>query len=767
MFYRKTTSVLLTNLLTTTATAGLLILIPEAQAQTSNVPTDAAPPPQASPVGPSARQPAAQAASTSEDIIVTARKREERLLDVPVPVSIVAASYLTETNTSRIQDYYSKMPGLSLALDNRGQAGVAIRGITTSLYGNPTVGITVDDVPFGAVTSAAFQSSVLEFDPNELAQIEVLRGPQGTLYGASSLGGLLKYETISPSLSGFSGRMQVGFSSVANGPQTGHSVSAAANAPLGDTVAVRISGFEHEDPGYVTNLRTSDQGANWGQAFGGHVALLWQPSVDFSLRLSALTQESKTYGSPNTTSISSSGELQQNYIPGTGGYGKTLQAYSLTLNGRVGPLKITSITGYGRSKSAGTIDVTSVLGGLPPAFGQPAGSGVALVEDNRTSKISEELRVGTTLGDTIDVQLGAFYTHDKTDLLSGFHAFNPTSGADLAAWQRVEGPVSYTEYAGFGDVTVHFTDKFDVQVGARVSTNRQTFSQETSGPWNSVILHSPNPVIMHETRSRDSSTTYLVTPRYRISPDLMVYARFASGYRPGGPNSTVTPGSGLPLTFEPDTSLNYELGVKGTFLDGRVTFDSSVYYIDWNKLQVSLVDLTTFQSYTGNAGKAISQGFETSFSLKPFQGFTLRGFVSYTDAHITQGYGSPAITNVGADKGERLPYSTRWNSSLTAEQTIPLQHDLTGFGAVTVTYVGDRLGDFRNGFGGTLRQAYPSYTTADLRAGVRGTTWTATVYATNITNVHGLIAGGAQTLNPAAFTYIRPRSIGVTFSKNF
>jgi outer membrane receptor protein involved in Fe transport len=173
-----------------------------------------------------------------EEVIVTAQKRSERLQDVPVPVTAIGANTLVDTNQMRLEEYYSQIPGLTLTVgDGRGVPMISIRGITSG-YTNPTVGVVVDGTPYGASTNLALGALVPDIDPSELARVEVLRGPQGALYGASSMGGLLNYVTIEPSTDRASGRVQAGTSSVYDGDQLGYNLSAAVNVPLSDTFAV-------------------------------------------------------------------------------------------------------------------------------------------------------------------------------------------------------------------------------------------------------------------------------------------------------------------------------------------------------------------------------------------------------------------------------------------------------------------------------------------------------------------------------------------------
>ncbi|HEX4973576.1 MAG TPA: TonB-dependent receptor, partial [Steroidobacteraceae bacterium] len=187
-----------------------------------------------------------------EEVVVTAQKRAERLLDVPIPVTAVDGQFLLKHNELRLQDYYSRVPGLNYSPGQWGEPRIAIRGIVTDPYTNPTVGLMIDDIPYGLSINQNGGGGP-DIDPGDLARIEVLRGPQGTLYGASSMGGLLKYVTVDPSTEALSGRVQVGTSSVSKGDDLGYSVRGSINVPLGDTLAIRASAFTRREPGYIDN----------------------------------------------------------------------------------------------------------------------------------------------------------------------------------------------------------------------------------------------------------------------------------------------------------------------------------------------------------------------------------------------------------------------------------------------------------------------------------------------------------------------------------
>ncbi len=261
---------------------------------------------------------------TLQEVVVTAEKRTESLQSVPVPETVIAANALSEVGEPRLQDYYARVPGLSLDNLGSGQTSIAIRGITTGGQTNPTVGITIDDVPYGSDSILGYASVLVpDIDPADLERVEILKGPQGTLYGASSIGGLLKFDTVAPSTKALSGQVEGDLSSVAHSDGVaGYAGRASVNVPLSSSLAIVASGFTRRDPGYVDNLITGQRGVNQVHADGGRIAALLRPSDTLSLELSAFVQNTKGYGTSavNTNYLLQpvSGDLAQTRTRGYG-----------------------------------------------------------------------------------------------------------------------------------------------------------------------------------------------------------------------------------------------------------------------------------------------------------------------------------------------------------------------------------------------------------------------------------------------------------------
>jgi iron complex outermembrane recepter protein len=243
-----------------------------------------------------------------------------------------------------------------------------------------------------------------------------------------------------------------------------------------------------------------------------------------------------------------------------------------------------------------------------------------------------------------------------------------------------------------------------------------------------------------------------------------VYARLASGYRPGGPNGTCTPN--FPCQYSADKTKNYEVGVKGDVLGHALSFDASAYYVDWDDVQLSLVDPSAGVGYIDNGGHARSRGVELSVESRPLTGLTLSGWAAWNDAELTE---VPGASSVVATSGDRLPYSSPISGNLSLDQEFPLGRSTTGFVGGSVSYVDDRRGVFPSiSVPSATRQVFSSYTQTDLRAGLRYASWTLSAFANNVTDKRGVLTGGLdRPVTTYAFNYIQPRTVGAFLSKTF
>jgi outer membrane receptor protein involved in Fe transport len=714
----------------------------------------------------SGKQPSG-AMETPEVVVVTAQKRSEKLLSVPASVTALTAAQLGRTEAVTMADYAALAPGLDLVSAREGQTQLVMRGITTgSTTPNTTVAIYLDDSPYGSSTVFAGGNQLtLDLDPSDLQQIEVLRGPQGTLYGASSLGGVLKYVTTPPDLENYETRLEVDGSTV-DGGGNGYGFRGMANIPLvDDTLGFRISAFDRLDPGYIDNPQLHRTDVNQSRVYGGRASVLWQPIARLSVRLTALHQDLDSGGTSEedvdgTTLKPLYGDLvQRRYAnePLNIQYWLT----SGVVNYDLGWASLVSATSYATLHESQINDLTDtyqpVLG---PALHIPD-LGIAFDIPINQTKVTQEFRIVSASEDRLEWQGGVFFTHEQSTHGEVFEPFLTTTGTSIPV-NLLSGALlsHYTEYAGYGDLTYHFTSQFDVLAGGRYSSNSQNYSQPESG-----ALIGPSTTLV--AKSSDDSGTFMVSPRYRFDDDNMAYIRIASGYRPGGPNP-LTPAEaagGVPASFAPDTLTNYEVGYKAALLEQKLTLDLSAFYIDWRNIQIQ----TVFNGFdaTGNGGTAQSAGVEAAATYAPIQGLNLTANLDYTEAELTQN-----APGVSARSGEELPDVPRFAGYISADYDFPVLASWNGFVGGDVRYVGDRTSGFVTGApAGFERPVMPDYTTVGLRAGVSHDAWKFELYAKNLSDARGMTSLSSLSFsgysNPYEASIIAPRTVGFSLSVEY
>jgi outer membrane receptor protein involved in Fe transport len=696
----------------------------------------------------------------SDEIVVTALKKGvERLQDIPGSVTAITAANLVESNQTRIEDYTTRIPNFSVSPspDIGNSQIVQVRGITTGLGSSPTVGILLDDVPLGITNN-----TIPDLDPSDLAQIEVLRGPQGVLFGSATMGGLVRYITKDPSTERLSGRFQAGISGVDNGDSLGYSARGAVNLPVSDTLAVRASGFFRREPGYIDNPVVGIDGINDQDSYGGRAAILWKPSSAFSAKASALIQKVKTYGSGQSTLVPGFGNREQNFVIGVGIFDQTIHAYSLSLKGKIGSFDVTSLTGYNTMNFTNTFDATFAYGPFATLFFGPNYTASKVFPKTRARGFTQELRASTPIGGALTWQVGGFYRADRLASDIDYAAVNATTGAIAGNLTKITSLTHSYEKALFTDLTVHVSDQFDVELGARQSWLKGVNDFSTlSGAFY------PTPTASPRSENKSKAFTYLLAPRYKFSADLMVYARLASGFRPGGGVSNPTPTTtcvvaNVPCAYGPDKTKNYEVGMKGSVLDNRLSFDLSIYHIDWTGIQFLQSNPVNFFTYIDNGAEAKSEGVELSLVARPIKGWTVSAWGAYNNAVLTEDF--PATSTAFGLKGDRLPNSSKYSANLSIEHHFNLGQSMTGFAGGSLSYVGDSFGIFLPTPG---RTRFDDYVKLDLTAGINHGSWAFNLYVNNLTDKRAAIGGGLGTYPPYAFRFIQPRNFGLSIAKTF
>jgi iron complex outermembrane recepter protein len=732
-----------------------------------------------------------------ETITVTATRREENIIDVPLAVTALDGDELNRRGLTQIESFASQVPGFSI--ENQGRIGVRLilRGQNTGgSVGGAAVATTLDDI---VLTSGSALSRGALVTPNldlfDMERIEVLRGPQGTLYGANALGGLLKYVARKPDLDGRSGTLELGSDSVRYG-ETGYSVKGALNLPVSDAAALRLTGYFSDVPGYVDNPALGLSDVNGGELAGGRAALVIEPNDALSLRLTAGFQ-SDSYGSEGIAQIVGAPAVSDTETPASFNLigsepvenllfaGETTGDFNY-FNGLVdydfGDVTLTSSTSFvtadrsffvdaSNSPAAPGLTLAGALGGL---FGEPI---VAIVDqENSFEKLNQEVRLSSNGDGALRWQAGVFYSKEDVVFDQNFETraaamtsrtvtvlpFIPGLGGLGLGGSLTS--ADYEELSGFGEVTIGLTERFDVSLGGRYTSIDQTADYSTSAG----LFTGPADAVYPVIESSENKFTYSVAPSFELTEGVSLYGRIASGFRPGGPLTTPGAGTLFPASFKPDEVVNYELGAKGWTFDQRLSFDVAVFHIDWKDIQIvsAYVNPVTSQSFfvTGNAGEASSRGAEWAFAFSPVDSLEVSWTGAVTDAKL-----EADAPGLGGQDGDSLPYVPELSNALNFDYSFPIGAYAANFGA-SWNHVGERYGEFSTSPALSNNPRLPSYDTLDLRAGIQFDHFRMDALVRNLTDETGIVlyrSSGGFAASSGSAVIVQPRTISVRLSTSF
>ena len=724
-----------------------------------------------------------QAQADQNAIIVTAQKRTQVLIDVPQSVTVVPGATLEQQHATSFQDYLKLVPGLDLNQSRPGEGRLILRGINTGGVAS-TVGIYVDETPFGS-SSGLVNGAVLagDFDTFDLSRIEVLRGPQGTLYGASSLSGVLRFVTNAPSTAAFELRGRAGVEAVKGG-DLGYNADAVVNVPLGPTIAFRASGNYRKDAGFIDSIGTggSDvaKNINGDRSYGGRASLLFKPSDAASIRLSAIAQNIDA----NAPSVIEAdpvtlrplhGLTQSQFVPQFSNL--HYRVYNGTGGFDLGFASLTASTSYATQKQHERIDFTFALSPFLRAALKLPPNEFFEAQDTNLNKFTQEIRLSSQ-SHLLDWLVGGYYTNEKGLIDQSFVAVTPGTLTPLAlpfTLGTANVTSKYRELAGFADATFHFGPQFDLELGGRYSHNRQSAHEMTNG-----VLAGGAPKDFPIARSSENVFTYSLAPKFKPNKNTSIYARVAKGFRPGGPNvlpAGVTIPPDVPRIFHSDSVISYEAGVKAQSADQRFSIDAAAFHINWKNIQ--LFTVVSGFGVNANGSSAKSDGFEFTAAARPIAGLTLSANGAYTDARLT---GSTPMS-VGGRDGDQLPFTPKFTLSLNGDYGWHVGPRTRAHVGASWRHVsGQTAGydiDFVTAHG---RQRHvPSYNVVDLNAGVDLGRFDIEAYVKNLGNSHGITSTTALTVFGASpdtgfplypggaigTGIIRSRTIGVTLGIHY
>jgi len=723
-----------------------------------------------------------------EEVLVTAQKREQSLEEIPMSITVLGGNLLDRQQAVDFQDMMALIPGFSITGSTPGVTRITLRGTNTGGVAS-TVGVYFDEVPFGSSTALANGAVVSgDFDTFDMNRVEVLRGPQGTLYGASSLGGVIKYVPNRPNTEGFEGSVKAGLEDV-SGAGLGYNATGYVNVPLSDSFAIRASAFYRENDGWVDSIGDEpipsltdpgvnvidgtmvEKGINSAETSGGRIQALFQPSDDFSINLLAMFQDinsddsSSQEANPDTFKPLYPNPTSSRYQDAYDDI--SYNVYSATVDWKFSDwASLESVTSWGDFEQNLRDDIAiaaNFLGGIPLssyltfAFGLPITS--AQEQVTSTEKFTQELRLVSGESTKFEWLVGAYYTDEDSLIEQHLLSLHPNSDTPIDGFPNLADLAlisTYEEIAVFANATWYMTDRFELSFGARQSDNDQTVLQVSDGPLVGGATEFSG-------KSSESPFTWSVSPRFQLTENSSLYGRVATGFRPGGPNilPATAPGS-VPAQYDSDTLTNYELGYKMTSADGRFAMDIAAFYIDWEDIQL-------FAQVEGfgvniNGGTAVSKGLEFAGSFVPLVGLTLSFNGAYTDAYLTADAGD------GGQDGDDLNYVPDLSLGLSADYEWSVGSSSTAYVGGTVAYTGERaVGRNIPGANGEMRYL-GDYTTLNLRAGLESGRWFYEIYAKNLTDelgVQSVDTGNSSYTGRVTIASMTPRTIGLSAGVRF
>jgi len=710
---------------------------------------------------PAHAQTAAHVEDQPADIVVTAQKRTESVLNVPAGVSVVSPKLLNDLHATQLTDVSSYVPAFQVdSGGSPGQTTISIRGIAPIGRGS-TVATYIDDAPVGSSSTYgggnAFQLDLLPYD---IDRMEILRGPQGTLYGASAMGGLLKYVLTSPSLERFTVRAGGDFLGVKSGGRAGGGLRANVSGPIVPGKLGFVASYALEDtPGFIDNAVTGQHNQNSVKQQSARLGLYWQPLDALSVKVNGLYQRTKARGNASmalddVTRQPLFGDLKDDNLTDQP-FRKSIGFISGAIEYKGDTFEVVSATSYSDTKTSQITDASYTYGVAFPFFGLPPGKSIYTYR-LRLKKFTQELRVQSAGSGPLQWLLGGFYTHENSSNYQSPSALTidgvPIPGVDPLFEGNL--PSIYKEWAIFGNVNYRITDQFELFGGVRYSKNHQIFSEYGGG---SILP----PISLLNQKSSEGVTTYSAGARFKPTNNTMIYVRVASGYRPGGPNLALP---GVDPTFKSDTLTNYEIGVKTELADNAVLIDAAAFRIDWDDIQL-LTSAGAGFSYIVNGGKARSQGIEANLTIRPFTGLEVNGTFAYIHSVLTEN-----VPIIGGDDGDRLPNVPRLSGSVSASYTQDLSADWRGTAGFGLRLVGERYSDVTHA---PDSRRLPGYAALDLNASVSDGRYTFRMFAKNVTDeraysslslLNNQATGAVTQINA---TIIQPRTIGVAFDVKF
>jgi iron complex outermembrane recepter protein len=766
-----------------------------------------------------------------EEIVVTATRREQNIQDIPINIASFDGNTLDTRAITDLAELGRNVPGLYVVdQGKRSPNQIVVRGLSlttidkTDIMGNNggnVVSTYVGDIPL-----------YVDLAMNDIQRVEVLLGPQGTLYGSGTLGGAIRYLPNRPELEQTTFDVRASTFDLAESDTFGYRSGVTANVPIGDKLALRVSADYYNDPGFVDSpylvrqVGVSDPEPNFAdpaavaanlyrkndtnteETVSGRVGLRWRPTDGIDANLSYAYQDMDVGGRTDNHTVAF----------GTGKYelanrvlepnDRTNKLAALEINADLGFATLTSATGYSTFNEVGQRDQTDLLITLEFSY-EAFPSFTAYTHDTQQDRnFSQELRLVSNSKGPLNWIGGLFYysrnlRKQSEEFTPHYDEFNGFSRPDSLEYISHEED-DLTEKAAFGEVGYDITDKWQVTLGGRWYKYDLSIDSFYDTPLFDTYLGAPPDAIdvtTHHSRDAqsDSGSLYKINTSYHFTHDLMGYVTISEGFRIGASNGVAActandlanPGQALcalpnEVQYFPDTTTNYEIGVRSQWLDRRLTFNGALYYIDWKDPQLATVTQNGALPIITNGDGARSKGIELSFDARVTQRMTVGLSYSHTSAELTavapsvlHTYEPPGFASTGTidgQPGDRLPGSPQdqgtvrfgYDLPLSSGRNIDFNYGVSAIGDV-ITTIGERAGGQRLG-------GYAVHTASAI---LHGSHWSAGLYAQNLLNKYAItgvrsrqafvqtvtdVNGDPVRVRSYAEQILRPREIGLKFT---
>ncbi|MFO7551852.1 MAG: TonB-dependent receptor [Haliea sp.] len=694
-----------------------------------------------------------------EEVLVTASKREESLQNISASVSAFTQADIERLGLDSFEDFARRVPGVTLNQAVKNRSVFNIRGVTTSLFGGNTqdpVSVYINETPVTDTFGAIVQPDLRLFD---VERVEVLRGPQGTLFGSGSLGGTVRILTRQPDPSALAADGRIDFG-VTDGGLWRQRYDGMVNIPLlEDTLALRVVGYYRDEEGWVKNITRGSRNSTDDR--GGRAALLWRPGDAFYAKLEVIYQDSDPDDgdafNPDLGKFRKASAISE-------ARPSTLTNYSLTMEYEFPDFAtLLSATSYQTSETASYADLGDFLGiGV---------SGFNVSDPWDSEFITQELRLVSNTDSALDWLVGGFFIDRTTDpaflvqapgLSEAFGGLIPTDDlfqSDIETTSR--------ELAAFADVGYRFSPQWKVQAGIRVFDTEVSYAEPDRNTLNFATFAIDN--LSFRNTGTDSDYTWRAGISWEPNDDMMLYANVSRGYRIGqvnpnkGPSLIDPDDIVIPEAYGPDSSINYELGAKTSWLQGRLIANLALYYIDWTDIQVNGARISDMRTFIANAGDARSQGVEIELQAVPLEGLDLNLSLTFQDAEMTD-----VADNiiVAATKGEDLPGSVDFKMSGGIQYSWAAFDDKQMYARADVQYVGSSPNDFGMHGGNPFFAMNESYENVGAALGLVADKWNLALYGENLSNNDSyILTNGGGT--PNYVNSLRPRTVGVRLGFSF